>query len=319
MSWPQEGEYTYGLTNVEDNSSQLFQELEMVGTNFYQHGDQHATLQPVMNQEQTFEELQRLLGLAPAPERRERNTSTCSQPTGSPESGISGCDSGDQALSPPRIIPMSPEVQADPVQMSMEQANIAPMDQQSYFDTLGETGFHDLLELQSEANQLMEAELGNLSGQLGVSRGQWSPLIGGSNPVLGQARPGRQPYQGHQPSPHPTSSPPGTATSVIVRAAPSQPAPVFSLPGSMSLSDLVTSRMMDVKDTEKSSLPIVVSEFGDISEAEQEMVEPKREPGPDGVYLCYTCGAKAGRHSYYGGQVCAACRAFFRYFLGSIK
>ena len=29
-------------------------------------------------------------------------------------------------------------------------------------------------------------------------------------------------------------------------------------------------------------------------------------------YLCYVCGEKAGKHSYYGGQVCASCRAFFR-------
>ena len=27
---------------------------------------------------------------------------------------------------------------------------------------------------------------------------------------------------------------------------------------------------------------------------------------------CHVCGEKAGKHSYYGGQVCAACRAFFR-------
>ena len=28
--------------------------------------------------------------------------------------------------------------------------------------------------------------------------------------------------------------------------------------------------------------------------------------------LCHVCGAPAGRHNYYGGQVCASCRAFFR-------
>ena len=28
--------------------------------------------------------------------------------------------------------------------------------------------------------------------------------------------------------------------------------------------------------------------------------------------LCSVCGAGAGRHSYYGGQVCQSCRAFFR-------
>ena len=28
--------------------------------------------------------------------------------------------------------------------------------------------------------------------------------------------------------------------------------------------------------------------------------------------LCLVCGARAGRHSYYGGLVCPSCRAFFR-------
>ena len=28
--------------------------------------------------------------------------------------------------------------------------------------------------------------------------------------------------------------------------------------------------------------------------------------------LCKACGEKAGRHNYYGGQVCPSCRAFFR-------
>jgi len=28
--------------------------------------------------------------------------------------------------------------------------------------------------------------------------------------------------------------------------------------------------------------------------------------------LCLVCGEKAGKHSYYGGQVCLSCRAFFR-------
>jgi hypothetical protein len=27
---------------------------------------------------------------------------------------------------------------------------------------------------------------------------------------------------------------------------------------------------------------------------------------------CLVCGEKAGKHSYYGGQVCPSCRAFFR-------
>ena len=30
------------------------------------------------------------------------------------------------------------------------------------------------------------------------------------------------------------------------------------------------------------------------------------------VSYAQVCGAKAGRHSYYGGDVCTSCRAFFR-------
>ena len=32
----------------------------------------------------------------------------------------------------------------------------------------------------------------------------------------------------------------------------------------------------------------------------------------DGKLLCQVCGNVAGKHSYYGGQVCNSCRAFFR-------
>ena len=28
--------------------------------------------------------------------------------------------------------------------------------------------------------------------------------------------------------------------------------------------------------------------------------------------ICHVCGELAGKHSYYGGQVCPSCRAFFR-------
>ena len=41
------------------------------------------------------------------------------------------------------------------------------------------------------------------------------------------------------------------------------------------------------------------------------VVEPKQEP-VDWEELCHVCGERAGKHSYYGGQVCASCRAFFR-------
>jgi len=34
--------------------------------------------------------------------------------------------------------------------------------------------------------------------------------------------------------------------------------------------------------------------------------------GGAGVRECHVCGERAGKHSYYGGQVCPSCRAFFR-------
>jgi len=40
---------------------------------------------------------------------------------------------------------------------------------------------------------------------------------------------------------------------------------------------------------------------------------PKRPPKePATVRPCHVCGETAGKHSYYGGQVCPSCRAFFR-------
>merc|ERR1719210_1458367 len=108
---------------------------------------------------------------------------------------------------------------------------------------------------------------------------------------------------------HTAVSPSSTATSVIVRASNQ---PNFSLPGSISLLET----MKAGSDSDKSSLPLVVAE---LERKEDEKIEslnksvvPKQELGPDGKYLCYVCGEKAGKHSYYGGQVCASCRAFFR-------
>ena len=40
------------------------------------------------------------------------------------------------------------------------------------------------------------------------------------------------------------------------------------------------------------------------------LVEPKLEPTD--CDLCGVCREAAGKHSYYGGQVCPSCRAFFR-------
>ena len=38
----------------------------------------------------------------------------------------------------------------------------------------------------------------------------------------------------------------------------------------------------------------------------------KKESESDIPRLCHVCGEQAGKHSYYGGQVCPSCRAFFR-------
>jgi len=50
--------------------------------------------------------------------------------------------------------------------------------------------------------------------------------------------------------------------------------------------------------------------LGDIlpNQAKQEI----KDENPADQYFCGVCGDKAGKHSYYGGQVCASCRAFFR-------
>ena len=36
------------------------------------------------------------------------------------------------------------------------------------------------------------------------------------------------------------------------------------------------------------------------------------EAQDEGSRICHVCKEAAGKHSYYGGQVCASCRAFFR-------
>merc|ERR1712012_1543480 len=38
----------------------------------------------------------------------------------------------------------------------------------------------------------------------------------------------------------------------------------------------------------------------------------KKENESEVPRLCHVCGEQAGKHSYYGGQVCPSCRAFFR-------
>ena len=322
---------------AEEATNLLFQELEMVQPAFYQ-GESTSSVQSELSQEVI--DLQKILDFASSevnlmdqqfnglqPATRGRNSSMCSngQPTGSPESGISGCDATDLALSPHFGDPTSPPEYVDPVQMSMREANI--------FDSrTAMNGLTNLLQLQEEL--MTHTDVEELSPQR-------SPLYKDTNPLLGQTRSSQftssapaprflaPPYGLLRPgttaahtavspsstavSPSSTAvSPSSTATSVIVRTSNQ---PNFSLPGSISL---LGNQVETLKagESDKSSLPVVVAEMEEKKEEEMESlnksVVPKQERGPDGKYLCYVCGEKAGKHSYYGGQVCASCRAFFR-------
>jgi len=313
---------------AEEATNLLFQELEMVQPAFY--SGESSSVQSVLSQEVI--DLQKILDFASTevnlmdqqftglePATRGRNSSICSngQPTGSPESGISGCDATDLALSPHFGDPTSPPEYVDPVQMSMREANI--------FDSrTAMNGLTNLLQLQEELMTHTDVE---------ESSPQRSPLYKDTNPLLGQTRSSQftssapaprflaPPYGLPRPgtaaahtavSPSSTAvSPSSTATSVIVHASNQ---PNFSLPGSISL---LGNQVETLKagESDKSSLPVVVAELETNKEDEIESLKSvvaKQERGPDGKYICYVCGEKAGKHSYYGGQVCASCRAFFR-------
>ena len=44
---------------------------------------------------------------------------------------------------------------------------------------------------------------------------------------------------------------------------------------------------------------------------EEKTSDDHQKPAPD-PRVCKVCSEAAGKHSYYGGQVCLSCRAFFR-------
>merc|ERR1712209_313360 len=259
---------------AEEATNLLFQELEMVQPAFY--SGESSSVQSELSQEVI--DLQRILDFASSevnlmdqqfnnlqPAIRGRNSSMCSngQPTGSPESGISGCDAADLALSPHFGDPTSPPEYVDPVQMSMREANI--------FDSrTAMNGLTNLLQLQEEL--MTHTDVEELSPQR-------SPLYKDTNPLLAQTRSSQftaaapaprfpaPSYGLPRPSTHtavsPSStqgtqhtavSPSSTATSVIVRASNQ---PNFSLPGSISLLET----MKAGSDSDKSSLPVVVAEL----------------------------------------------------------
>eukprot|EP00092_Neocalanus_flemingeri_P003211 GFUD01003433.1.p1 GENE.GFUD01003433.1~~GFUD01003433.1.p1 ORF type:complete len:764 (+),score=132.24 GFUD01003433.1:47-2338(+) len=111
---------------------------------------------------------------------------------------------------------------------------------------------------------------------------------------------------------NPATSPPILPTNTITYTyeAVSNPSSNFSIPGSMIFAN--SELLMDNVITSDSTLPVTVIEM-DVPVVENKhatkVIKPKEEPNE---YVCYVCGEKAGKHSYYGGQVCASCRAFFR-------
>ena len=296
----------------------LFQELEMVQPAFF--SGESTSVQSELSREVI--DLQEILDLASSevnlmdqqfnglqPATGCRNSSMCStgKPTGNLESGISESDARDLALSPRFGDPTFPPEFANPVQISMREANI--------FDS--RTAMNGLLQLQEEL--MTHTNVEELSPQR-------SPIYNNTNPLLAQTRSSQftsaapaprflaTPYHGlprpRRAAVHTAVSPSSTATSVIVRASNQ---PNFSLPSSISLSSNHV-KTPKAGDSDKNSLPVVVAELETREEDIESLksVVPKQELGPDWKYLCYVCGENAGKHSYYGGQVCASCRAFFR-------
>ena len=129
-------------------------------------------------------------------------------------------------------------------------------------------------------------------------------------------------YNSEQPTPAPVRR------SVIVSA--SKPAPA-SVPVTPAIPERTyTNETFNVDFSQVSSTPVVISlpvhndvrspividtmDDSNVDKEDEDIfknfeISPKKD---NGEYLCYVCGEKAGKHSYYGGQVCASCRAFFR-------
>ena len=339
----------YGQT--QEFNSLLYQELEASQPTYYRDDTGPPVIQNGM--ELTMEDIQSILDMpqsslvelthhsAPTQpaERRERNSSYCSSEVGhgSPESGISGCDSeraADQVMSPPYAEQKSPRTYRDPLQASLEQALIIPTTQQTlppdnFLEGMDMTG---LLQLAEESNQLMTSSNAEYESLVRSAMARnTNPLLGQTSPPVAPSfsslmlpvppvsmdqmytsqLPARHTIRSHTTNQTPYVRTSSTGTSVIVRA-PNQSVIMprqYSLPGSLSFSD-PTDYVVDNSD--KSSLPVTVAEFNTAKNDSDMTVQPKKEPNPDGQYLCYVCGEKAGKHSYYGGQVCASCRAFFR-------
>ena len=107
----------------------------------------------------------------------------------------------------------------------------------------------------------------------------------------------------------PSQSPPHLQQSVIVRnLQAASPARVNTTSQAFSVDFSNPPMVINLPPREAETVSVVQEKDQDIFQ-NFAIVAPKKEVVE---YLCYCCGEKAGKHSYYGGQVCASCRAFFR-------
>ena len=291
MTWPQGDHLVFGPTEEATNS--LFEELEMVQSGFFAENSE-----PVQT-ELSQEDLEKVLDF------------TSSEENPMDQSGVRGFSDS----APGRQFQhsfSSPEY-PDPVQVSMQEANIF------FSNTTTMDRKTNLLQMQGELGTNTEVK-GLTSQSSPLCKDITNPQLGSShftstetNPTRFLAPPVvRTPFHGlprpRMAAAHTTVSPTGSATSVIVRA-PNQPN--LSLPGSISLH---TNHLDGPKVGDKTSLPVMITELA-TREWKLEGKKPakaKQELDPEGKYLCFVCGENAGKHSHYGGQACASCRAFFR-------
>ena len=80
---------------------------------------------------------------------------------------------------------------------------------------------------------------------------------------------------------------------------------------------LQSARLTILPQRQPSLEPVVGGVMATTSSLEEREKRVRARPRPDPLAReterpCRVCGERAGKHSYYGGQVCPSCRAFFR-------
>ena len=262
----------------------------------------------------SLEQIQQILSIPPDSRVRTESLSVSS-----PESGISssGDLSEEHSPSPWPIQPVSLQQFQDfdntPQYLKMDTTslNFSPSHTPQLYNATQQDQSHDemasiLKQLSSESSELL------LDSQVDMERLErvknnfktTIPIGGDSLPVPGVTVTGPNHVENHY------------QQSVIVRNVQAAPPPPQVRSRSSYSVDFPSPIVITVPATETTvtmtSLPVTMiqTEEKDKNILQNfEIVSPKVEVEE---YLCYCCGEKAGKHSYYGGQVCASCRAFFR-------